>query len=188
MAVVERVVLWGFMASGKTAVASLLARRLGWDHVDLDAEIVRREGRSVAEIFRTRGEPAFRQMEADLTRELVGRSLMVFSPGGGWITQPELPRLLPPGTLTVWLRARPDTILERLRSDVDGPERPLLRTADPAAVIHRLLRDREPLYGQAEVVVDTDQRDLDSIVREIERFTRTAGAAGKFSQQDPNAQ
>src|SRR5690606_3123246 len=60
---IERVLLWGFMASGKTAVGARLAARLGWDHLDLDDEIVRRAGKPISEIFREDGETAFRTLE-----------------------------------------------------------------------------------------------------------------------------
>jgi shikimate kinase len=117
----RRVVLWGFMASGKTAVGAALARRLAWEHLDLDAEVVRRAGCSIAELFRTRGEPEFRRLEAEATAAVIDREEVVLSPGGGWITNPDLPRLLPAGhhverlevVLDVHTEARPLLPLHR---------------------------------------------------------------------------
>ena len=83
---IERVVLLGFMAAGKTAVGAELARRLGWAHLDLDHEIERREGRSVARIFAEDGEARFRELEARATVDVAARSGVIVSPGGGWIT------------------------------------------------------------------------------------------------------
>lgn len=169
---VERVVLWGFMASGKTAVGRALARRLGWRHVDLDAEIVRREGRAIAEIFRTDGEAAFRGMEEAVTRELIAGRRLVLSPGGGWITNPAVRALVPSGTLTVWLRVSPEQVLARARADASGIERPLLATPDPAATIRRLLEAREPLYRQADLRIETDGVAVERIVDLVEARVR----------------
>jgi shikimate kinase len=173
---VERVVVWGFMASGKSAVAAGLAERLGWEHLDLDAEIVRHAGCSIAELFRTAGEAAFRELEAEVTRTTLDRTRTVFSPGGGWITNPAHAAGLPEGTLTVWLQASPEVVLARVRADRSGIERPLLSTPDPAAAIRRLLAEREPLYRRADLAVDTDPCSLVEVVDRVHRevLSRTA--------------
>jgi shikimate kinase len=171
---IERVLLWGFMASGKTAVGARLAERLGWEHVDLDEEIVRRAGKSIARIFGEEGEAAFRSLEADATRDLLARSRAVLSPGGGWVTNERVLDLIPPGTLTVWLRVAPDTVLERLRADPGGPERPLLSAPDPEVRIRSLLAQREAAYGRAAHTIPTDGRSVESIVAEIEAIVRPA--------------
>lgn len=163
----ERVLLWGFMASGKTAVGSRLATRLGWDHIDLDALIVRRAGKPIAEIFRSEGEAAFRALEAAASREIIARRKVVISPGGGWITNEGVLDQLPPGTLTVWLRVEPQTVLKRLRRGRGGPARPLLATPDPAQRVRTLLAQREPLYRRADCTVQTDGRTVASVVAEI---------------------
>jgi shikimate kinase len=170
--VVERVVLWGFMASGKSAVGAELARRLGWEHLDLDLEIERLDGRTVPEIFREEGEPFFRRLEVEATRALIGRPHSVFSCGGGWVTNPESSRLVPPGTLTVWLQVSPETALARIRADRDGRLRPMVNTPDPAATALALLAAREPLYRRADLTVSTDGRDVRAIADDIEARMR----------------
>lgn len=169
---VERVVLWGFMASGKSTVGEALARSLGWELVDLDREIERREGRTIAEIFAAEGEAAFRRVEVEVTREQIGRSRVVVSCGGGWVTNPESASLVPPRSLTVWLRVSPERVLERVRGDGDGPVRPLLAGDDPAVTVRRLLAAREPLYSRADLVVDTDGVGVGDIARQIETRVR----------------
>ncbi len=167
--------LVGFMASGKSSVGAELARRLGWEHLDLDREIEAREGCTVAEVFRESGEARFRAREAELTAELAGRSGMVLTPGGGWITNPALLDRLGPGTLSVWLRVSPEAVLERL-----GPrrgERPLLDVPDPLPTIRRLLAEREPLYRRAALAVPTDGTDAATVASLIEHEIRTRGAA-----------
>jgi shikimate kinase len=175
--VIERVLLWGFMASGKTAVGARLAERLGWEHVDLDAEIVRRAGKSIARIFQEEGESAFRGLEAEATRELLERRRAVLSPGGGWVMNQGVLDRIPAHTLTVWLRVEPDTVLERLRADAGGAERPLLAAPDPAQRIRTLLAEREAAYERAAHVIPTDGRSVESIVAEIETLIRPALSA-----------
>jgi shikimate kinase len=170
--VVDRVVLTGFMFSGKTTVGRTLADRLGWAFLDFDEEIERRTGRSVAALFRERGEPAFRQLEAELTEEVAGRRRVVLAPGGGWVTQPAAVARLRPGSLFVWLRVRPETVHARWRAG-GGPERPLLAGPDPTARIAALLREREPLYARADLVCDADDDGPAAIA---ERIARHLGA------------
>lgn len=164
--------LWGFMASGKTAVGSRLAARLGWEHVDLDAVIVRRAGKPIAEIFRQEGEAAFRALEMAVSRDHLARTKSVISPGGGWITNEGVLDQLPSGTLTVWLRVTPDTVLKRLRRGRGAPTRPLLADPDPAQRVRTLLAQREPLYRRAARIVETDGRSVASVVAEIAAFVQ----------------
>lgn len=174
MPAVERVVLLGFMGAGKTAVGAALARELGWRHVDLDREIERREGRTVAQIFAADGEPAFRELEARVSAEIAPRSAQVFSPGGGWITTPGMLERLPPGSLSVWLQVSVEEAVRR--AGRSGAVRPLLRVDDPAAAARRLLIEREPLYRAADVAVRTDGRAVEDIVAELLAFVRRRGA------------
>jgi shikimate kinase len=169
---IERVVLLGFMASGKTAVGAALARRLGWEHIDLDTEIERREGLPIAEIFVKRGEAHFRWLEAAATERIASAREVVLSPGGGWITNPKLLGRLGSRTLSVWLQVSPEEILRRLESAGEVERRPLLRAPDPADTVRRMLRDREPLYRLAEVAVSTDGRDVEDIAEGIELLVR----------------
>lgn len=152
---VDRVILTGFMCSGKTSVGRLLAERLGWAFVDFDEVIERREGRRIADIFRERGESYFRSLEAQLTEEVRDRRAVVLAPGGGWAAQPRLVERLRPGSLIVWLRVRPETVRARHRAQA-GVERPLLRGADPLKAIVSILAARESAYAQADLWIDTD--------------------------------
>jgi shikimate kinase len=184
----ERVILWGFMASGKSAVGAELARRLGWDFLDLDEEIERRDGRPVPEIFRAEGEPFFRRLEVETTRAVVGRSRTVFSCGGGWVTNPECSPLVPPASLTVWLQVSPETALARIRADREGRLRPMVDTPDPEATARRLLAAREPLYRRADLTISTDGRAVRSIAEDIEARLRTpAGAPPESSHTKDHA-
>lgn len=160
------IVLVGFMASGKSTVGRLLARRLGWEFVDLDQRIFDRTGLTAGEIIRERGEDAFREMEAAVTDEVAGSTRIVLAPGGGWATRPELAHRLGDEVVRVWLRITPHEALRR--AEGDPIDRPLL--GPPAGRRERvaeLLRSRTPLYAAAEVVVDVDGREPDVVVEEI---------------------
>ena len=159
-------VLLGFMAAGKTAVGAELARRLGWTHVDLDAWIEAREGRSVARIFATDGEARFRELEAEATREVAALRGVVLSPGGGWITRPGNLEALGAGTLSVWLRVSPEEAVRR--AGAAPGERPLLAGPDPLDAARRLLESRAPLYARAALHVNTEGTPPDRAAQVIE--------------------
>jgi shikimate kinase len=164
--VVERIVLVGFMCSGKSTVGRALADSLGWDFIDFDDVIEREQGKRIADIFHDRGESHFRLLEAELTERVQDRRAAVLAPGGGWMTQPDLVKFLRPGSLIVWLRISAEAVLERDRRQL-GHERPLLSVDEPLAAIRDLLDARSPFYRVADAVVETDGRDPASVAAEI---------------------
>jgi shikimate kinase len=167
-----RIILVGFMASGKSAVGRALARELGWRFLDFDREIARREGRSVQAIFRESGEPRFRELEAAVGEELLAEEEVVLAPGGGWPCQPGRLEGLPDRTLSIWIRVRPDTVLAR--SSRRKGARPLLDVADPEQEILKLLEEREPWYGKAEWTVSGDHGSPAQLARRIATRLRSA--------------
>jgi shikimate kinase len=169
--VIERVVLLGYMTSGKSTVGQALARRLGWEFLDFDVEIEHREGRTVKEVIAAAGEEGFRGMEAALTAEVAARPGLVLAPGGGWITRPELLDVLGSRTLSVWLRVSVDETVRRLRSDTI--DRPFRDHPDPRSMIAQMLAEREPLYRLADVSVPAEGRSAEDIAFEIETIIRT---------------
>lgn len=172
---IERVVLLGYMCSGKSTVGEALARRLEWRFLDLDVEIERREGRSVKDLIAEDGEERFRHLEAALTDEAAEARMLVLAPGGGWITRPELLGMLGSETLRVWLKVSPEETARRLQADsIDRPFRDL---ADPTSRIAEMLEQREPLYRLADLSIPTDGRSAESIAFEIECILRTRGCA-----------
>jgi shikimate kinase len=144
----RRVVLVGFMGSGKSSVGKLLARRLGYRFLDLDRQIEQRAGRTVADLFREEGEQAFRTREREEARALLGLDRTVVAAGGGAFAHPDTRALLREGALTVWLRCDPDTLEARIRPDGSRP------LAGNRAIMRALLAEREPSYREADVTVD----------------------------------
>ena len=149
-----QIVLVGLPGAGKSTAGKLLADRLGWSFIDFDELIEAEQGLTVAEIFVKLGEPRFRQFEADLTARLASQTQVVLAPGGGWVTNPELPGLLADDAVMVWLRVEPQTALVRLRAT--GVTRPLLQVPDAMARLQALLDERSEHYQRADVVIDTD--------------------------------
>jgi shikimate kinase len=170
---IQRVVLLGFMAAGKTETGAALARRLGWAHLDLDREIERRAGRTVAAIFASEGEARFREMETEATREVALRTRVILSPGGGWVERAENLAALGPGTLSVWLQVSPEEAVRR--ASATPGERPLLAGPDPLAAARRLLARRAPFYEDADLRVRTEGRTPGEVAEIIEREMRARG-------------
>jgi shikimate kinase len=169
--VIERVVLLGYMTSGKSTVGQALARRLEWEFLDLDVEIEHRAGATVKEVIAAGGEARFREMEAALTAEVAERPGLVLAPGGGWITQPEQLDVLGSRTLSVWLRVSVDETVRRLRAD--SIDRPFRDHPDPRGMIAQMLAEREPLYRLADLSVPAEGRSPESVAFEIETIVRT---------------
>ena len=154
-------VLVGMMGAGKSSVGRRIARQLGWRHVDADKRIERITGRTIADIFADDGEAAFRTIEHDVLERLLrvpGRT--VVSTGGGAVLSPANCALMRERGTVVWLRARPETLLERVGK---GQGRPLLAD-DPAAALRRIAAEREHAYANAaHVVVDVDGCSADQV-------------------------
>jgi len=159
------------MGAGKSAVGALLAERLGCGFVDTDALVERTSGASVAELFAREGEAAFRKREREAIEKVAG-AVLVVALGGGAISQPGAwERLAGSGTI-VYLRARPETLLGRIREDAD---RPLLQGLSGAARLRRiaeLLVERTPSYERASIAVDTDALEPGEVAEAVARRLR----------------
>jgi shikimate kinase len=160
--------LVGSSGAGKSTVGPILARRLGWDFIDLDAEIERRTGTGVAELFDREGEEGFRSAEAEASEALLDRERIVVATGGGWMARDDL-RRGGRGCARVWLRVTPETAARRL---VDDPAvRPLLSGPDPEGALRTLLERRSDAYSEAEIAVETEGRSPSEVVtRLLERL------------------
>jgi shikimate kinase len=174
---VTRIILIGFMAAGKTTVGRTLAEWLGWNFIDFDEEIERRTGLTIPEIFELHGPPRFRELERELTMELATLEEVVLSPGGGWVTQPDLLEYFGPETLVVWLRISPEAAVARAMRTLT--HRPLLADApDPIERARLLIQEREPLYDLADVALDVEGREVEDLAAEIVALTRSSHETG----------
>ena len=165
----RRIVLTGFMGSGKTTVGPLLAARLGWSFIDVDDVIEAEAGATIAELFARHGEAPFRDREHSTIARLAAADALVLAMGGGAIEDPATRDLLltTPGTLLVHLDVELATTLDRCR----GTEhlRPIL--ADHANLASRYQR-RLPLYRTAHVSIPVDDLTPDQAVDAILQAAR----------------
>lgn len=165
----KHVILVGLPGSGKSAVGRLAAELLGARWVDLDVRIEQRAQKSVARIFAEDGEPSFRALEAELGDGVLAGEPVVFSPGGGFISDPERRRLVLERGLAIYLETSPAVAASRVG---DAKHRPLLEGRDPAERMAELLRQRQAGYLEAHEKVTTDAskpRDVARLVAELAR-------------------
>jgi len=162
----RNIVLVGFMGTGKTTVGKLLAEDMGRVFVDLDDAIVEQAGISIPELFESRGEEGFREVERAVVVAEAAGSGKVISCGGGIVKNPENIELLAERGELVCLTAKPETILERVGSDSN---RPLLAGENRLARIRALLDERAPLYAQIKRHVATDGRSPAQIATAVQK-------------------
>ena len=154
------------MAAGKTAVGRRLAQSLDWFFVDLDAVIEAGEGRPIPEIFAGRGEGYFREREKAALGQVLEGSGQVIALGGGAVVDADNRRLLKERSLLIWLRVSPGTVLSRVGETED---RPLLQGPDRLKRIEELSAQREGIYAESHVAVDTDELTEDEVVQRIQQ-------------------
>ncbi len=168
-------VLIGMMGAGKSSVGRKLALRLNLPFVDADTEIEAAAGMTIPEIFEIRGEQDFRAGEARVVARLLEGGPQVLATGGGAYMNPDTRRLLHEKGIVIWLRAEFDVLMRRIRRRTD---RPLLHTADPADTLRRLMDVRYPVYGEADLIVDSRDVPHDMIVDDIVSVLSPHLAAG----------
>jgi shikimate kinase len=166
-----KIILTGFMGTGKTTVGKLLADRLNYRFIDTDALIESRYDRSIAEIFKELGEEAFREMERDLVKEVAELDSIVISTGGRLMLDPENVEILGRNCRVFCLVATPDEILTRLMGD-ESHERPLLSVPNPKERIVELLRERNEGYLRFPQIV-TDGKKPADIASDLMKFMNT---------------
>ena len=151
--------LVGMMGSGKTSTGRPLAARLGYGFVDADAVIEQVAGCTISEIFERDGEEDFRTLETQVLRSISERHSLVVATGGGVVTRSENWGMMHQG-IVIWLDVERRQLLERLRND--STQRPLLMTADPAETLDEILKQRRPLYDEADltVVIESETADV----------------------------
>ena len=172
MKMTDNLFLIGLMGAGKSTIGKQLARELDKDFLDSDSEIENRTGVSIDVIFDIEGEQGFRRRETGMLRELVEKRGIVLATGGGAVLAAENQQLLKGNGWIIYLRAAAEHLAGRVRLD---RRRPLLQSGDKLAKIRDLLAQREPIYRQlADTVVETNNRSVPSVVREISRIVKQA--------------
>jgi shikimate kinase len=148
----KTIALVGLMGAGKTSIGRRLAQRLGLPFIDADAEVEAAAGTTIEEIFQRHGEAAFRDGERRVIARLLDQPTHVLATGGGAFMDPSTRALLKARSITVWLRADLDLMLSRVGR---RNNRPLLKAGDPKTVLQQLMTERDPIYAEADITVDS---------------------------------
>ena len=168
----QHVVLLGLRGAGKSTVGPLVAERIGVPFVELDSCIEAASGLSLGEIFQMHGETYYRATErSELARLLAGEPCII-AVGGGIVSDEASYQSLQLRARTVWLRAAPEDHWHRVIAQ--GDTRPMADNEQAFVDLRRILAEREPLYRQADIVVDTSEHVLDEVVDEVVSSLMTA--------------
>lgn len=158
------IVLIGMMGAGKSSVGRKLALRLGIPFIDADAEIERAAGMSIPDIFEIHGETEFRAGESRVIARLLDGGPQVLATGGGAFMNAATRARIREKGISVWLKADFEVLLRRIKRRSD---RPLLKTADPAATLRQLIDVRYPVYAEAAITIESRDVLHEVIVGEI---------------------
>ncbi len=162
------VALVGLMGAGKSSIGRRLAAVLGVPFRDSDDEVERAAGQTISDIFSSLGEPAFREGERRVIARLLDDPPHILATGGGAFVNEQTRQLIKDKAVSVWLKADIDVLARRVgRKDT----RPLLRDQDPRQVLQKLAEVRNPLYAQADIVVETGdtphQASVDAVLNAL---------------------
>jgi shikimate kinase / 3-dehydroquinate synthase len=163
----KNVVLTGFMGTGKTEIGKALARQLGYEFIDTDVLIEKREHQSISKIFQDFGEAYFRKVEKKIIRSLSNRQGLVIATGGGAVVDPQNVTALRKRGFLIGLKAQPKIIHSRLERHQN---RPLLDGQGRIKQIGRMLEIRQPYYDRADFMLRTDQLNVKEASRQVQRW------------------
>lgn len=157
------IALIGMMGSGKTTVGKLLAEKLNLKFYDTDEEIIKLTNYSINQIFEEFSEQTFRTMETIVLAKILNSDNQIIATGGGIIKRKENIELLK-DTITIYLKADNETLFERVKND---KSRPLLNTRNMLITMQSIMYEREQLYEQSKIIIDTTDKRADEVVNEI---------------------
>jgi shikimate kinase len=160
------VVVVGLMGAGKSSVGRRLAEKLGIPFVDADQEIELAAGKTISEIFADHGESYFREGERKVIARLLGNGAQVLATGGGAFLNEETRAAIQVHGVSVWLKAPLQLLMKRV---MKRQGRPLLKTADPEAVMLDLMEKRYPVYSLADVTVESRDVQHNHMVNDVIR-------------------
>lgn len=179
----DRIYLAGFMGSGKSTIAPLLAKALSYNVVDLDETVEQTAGKSIPQIFKEGGEASFRKLERQMLEKTTQMTDTVVSLGGGAVTFTPNLQLVRESGILVYLKVPVDQLLERLYGERGRPllqdnKGELLSKEQLRVKVSRMLSEREPFYNEAQVVVDAGKPLPEETVQAILQAVSETSAAG----------
>lgn len=161
----NNIYLIGFMGAGKSTIAAVLKKKLQMKLVEMDARIVEEQGMSINDIFATKGEPYFRDVESQLILDLNEEGDTIVSCGGGVVVREQNVENMKKRGKIVFLSATPETIYSRVK---DSTDRPILNGNMNVEYIAKLMEKRRALYeGACDIRIETDGKNAEEICQEI---------------------
>jgi shikimate kinase len=174
------IVLVGLMGAGKSTIGRRLAQKLGLAFVDADAEIEQAAGKSVQDIFRDHGEGSFREGERRVIARLLESGPQVLATGGGAFMNEETRNNISRRGIAVWLKADIELLMKRVRR---RDNRPLLKADNPEEIMQTLIEQRYPVYGRADIIVESRDVPHSSIVSDVIRALAAYQRARKAAER-----
>mgnify|MGYP000972671047 CR=1 FL=1 len=160
------IVLVGLMGAGKSSIGRRLAEKLGFPFVDADHEIEAAAGKTIPDIFAEHGEAYFREGERRVISRLMGNGAQILATGGGAYMNDDTRARIQADGVSVWLKAPLTLLMKRVMKRQD---RPLLKTEDPEAVMRGLMAKRYPVYGLADITVESRDVQHGQMVNDVIR-------------------
>jgi XRE family aerobic/anaerobic benzoate catabolism transcriptional regulator len=169
----QRIALVGLRGAGKSSLGRLLAERRGVPFVELDREVERLSRMELRDIFEVHGQDGFRRWEREALRHVIAtEAQVVIATGGGLVADPTTFELLLANCLTIWIRAAPEEHMRRVVAQ--GDERPMADGDQRRAMddLRAILASREPLYNQADLVLESTNRTIEECLDELTMVLR----------------
>ena len=169
----HNIYLTGFSGSGKSTVGKALSFLTGKEFVDIDLMIEEIEQKPIPDIFNCEGEKYFRAVETDCLKKISIRTNLIVSTGGGVPVDPLNVETMENSGCIIWLKASPETILERLNIQIENTgidnDRPMLISEEPLERIKKLLDSRQDAHKRSHAIVETDRKNVEAVAEEIHR-------------------
>ena len=166
----KNIILTGMSGCGKTTTAKELVKVLkDYVYIDIDEEIEKHEGKSINRIFEENGEQYFRNIEKNFIKNVLKSNNMIISIGGGAFEDEENRDLMLSDAHVIYLSASAQTIYNRLKNTND---RPLLKDISPQK-IENIMSKRINNYKKAHITIDTDNKKIYNVVKEIEKWLQS---------------
>ena len=160
----QRISLTGMMGAGKTSIGKILAKKMNLPFYDSDKDIEDSLNLKISEIFETYGESWFREQEEKICIDILKKEKFVLALGGGAITNVGIKDSIAKNSLLIYLKTDENILFERLKND---KSRPLLKGTNLKKQINNILKDREKLYSESNIIIENNVNDIEAVVEEI---------------------
>ncbi len=169
--ITKPIVLVGMMGSGKSTVGRKLAKKLNLQFYDSDKILEEREGLSIADIHEFMGKKYFQQKEEETIKEIIGYGTVVLSTGGSSFMNENIRQFISEKAISIWLDVDLETIYERVSRRNTRPE--LMMVKDKRDFISKMGKEREPIFDQANIKVESDLEVyhlVGTVIRQLEKY------------------